>query len=386
MKCIVCESQLKEPVFSLNNSITSLGSTYNHQKTEVWRCEFCTHLQNTPISDLSLFYDKNYNILINSTDEDQLYFDLNGNKKFRIDHQVDCLMKKLDIPYDAEVLDYGSGKGLSIKKLCERRKDITPHLFDVSSVYKKYWDEFCKHDNYSTYEIKKEWRNKFDLVLSFFALEHVENTKEFFANIHHILKDKGLLYGTVPYVYDNPGDFCVLDHINHFSKLSLHIILQKAGFIEIEIDVNSHFGSAIFTARKCSEVSGIGKIQAHPYSKENILLESDALIKFWNKSLENISAFGVEGSKKLAIYGSGFYGSFIANSINMENVLCFIDQNPYRQGLNFYNKPIVSSKNLPKDITDILVGLNPNSAKKAISAVINHWPKNIKIHYPFPVI
>lgn len=74
--------------------------------------------------------------------------------------------------------------------------------------------------------------------------------------------------------------------------------------------------------------------------------------------------------QKKAIYGAGFYGGYIATKLkNMQNVKCFLDQNPHRQGISFFEKPILSLADMPNDIDSILVGLNPATAQKSISEV-----------------
>ena len=51
-------------------------------------------------------------------------------------------------------------------------------------------------------------------------------------------------------MFQNPGDMCVLDHVNHFSPLSLTILLKRVGFSNITIDTNSHYGAIIFKAKR----------------------------------------------------------------------------------------------------------------------------------------
>ena len=71
-----------------------------------------------------------------------------------------------------------------------------------------------------------------------------------------------------------------------------------------------------------------------------------------------------------AIYGSGFYGTFVASRLaDLDRVQCFVDQSPFRQGKTLLNKPIIAPEQLPNDIRTIYVGLNMRSARQAIAEV-----------------
>ena len=270
-KCLVCDNYVSKPSFTSNKSITSLGTLFD-QKTVVWWCNKCTHLQNSPIRDIKKFYKNNYNILVESEDEDQLYYDSSGNKKYRNDHQVDCIIEKFNFPRNTKILDFGSGKGHTLKKLSEKNSNIIPHMFDISDVYKKYWEDFCNKENYCTFRLPKRWSNYFDYVFSFFALEHATRPFDFLKKQYKLVRNSGFIYGIVPNVFQNPGDMCVLDHVNHFSPLSLKILLKRVGFSNITIDTNSHYGAIIFKAKKTTKISR-SNIKINLNYKKNIILK-----------------------------------------------------------------------------------------------------------------
>jgi hypothetical protein len=72
--CNVCATKILNPVFSPsgNTSLTSLGEIVNG-KADVYFCNYCGHLQTKAIQKIDEYYDKQYKILIDSKDEDQLY-------------------------------------------------------------------------------------------------------------------------------------------------------------------------------------------------------------------------------------------------------------------------------------------------------------------------
>jgi SAM-dependent methyltransferase len=377
VNCNICKHSLAAPIFSSkeNISITSLCEIHP-QKTEVFFCKNCGHLQTTPLSDLEAYYDQSYKILIDTEEEDQLYQAIGGQKKYRIDHQLETLFKKVVLPQNAQILDYGCAKSSTFKKLVQIRTDLTPHLFDVSEMYIPFWEKFVKSSNWATYTVKPEWNEYFDLVTSFFALEHVAKPEEMLIAIDQLLKPGGVFYGIVPNTYTNIADFVVIDHVNHFSKNSLEFLLKNTGFESIDIDTESHNGAFIITAKKKStNNSSLLESWSNQDAITDLEQQATSIANYWHKITTKVRSFESEHHdyKSVAIYGSGFYGTFIATCLeDLDRVKCFIDLSPYRQGKYLLEKLIVSPPELNKSTELVYVGLNPQSSSYSI-AEIDDW-------------
>ena len=121
--CNVCGSPLENPVYVSPQglSITSLTEVRNG-RTEVFFCTACGHLQTTPIEDLEDYYETQYRILIDSENEDQLYQVVDSRRIYRVPHQVETLLTKVDLAPRARVLDYGCAKGATARRLAEVRQ------------------------------------------------------------------------------------------------------------------------------------------------------------------------------------------------------------------------------------------------------------------------
>jgi SAM-dependent methyltransferase len=377
VKCNICNHQLVTPIFSSkeNISITSLCEVYP-QKTEVFFCENCGHLQTTPLIDIEKYYDLSYKILIDTEEEDQLYQAIDGQKKYRIDHQLETLLNKVVVPQNAQILDYGCAKSATFKKLVQIRTDLTPHLFDVSEMYIPFWEKFVQPDNWATYIVKPEWEEYFDLVTSFFALEHVAKPEEMLIAIDRLLKPGGVFYGIVPNTYTNIADFVVIDHVNHFSESSLEFLLKNTGFESIDIDTESHNGAFVVTAKKKSTNRSS---QLENWSSQdaiaNLEQQANLIAEYWHNITAKVRNFESEhhDSQSVAIYGSGFYGTLIATCLkNLDRVECFVDLSPYRQGKYLLEKPIVSPQELSRSIELVYVGLNPQIGSHSIAG-IDDW-------------
>ena len=367
--CNVCNTEHLAPVYvsAENVSITSL-TEIRRGRTEVFSCANCGHLQTPPLPDLDHYYNEQYRILLDSDDEDQLYKIVNGEKLFRVPHQVQTLLRKIDLPLGAKVLDYGCAKGASSKRLAEMRPDLQVHLFDVSRMYLPFWERFSTDDRWATHDVPANWTGQFDAVFSMYVAEHVAEPIAFARQISSLLKPGGSLYWLVPNVAANTADFIVADHVNHFSEHSLMTLMQQAGLQLREVDSRSHEAGLIAIADRGPAESGfrprteLGQWQA----------EVQSISAFWSQLGTRIRQFEQRrpATETAAIYGSGFYGTFIASCLkNLNNVSCFLDQNPFRQGQELLGKPVLDPRELDDSIRTVYVGLNPQSARKSIGDI-----------------
>lgn len=381
-RCNVCGTPFNHPIYvSLGKvSVTSLCEIYPGS-TEVYFCNECGHLQTSEIKDIEAYYDQAYKILIDSDEEDQIYQVVDGRKIFRTEHQVTMFMKKVDLPPNARILDYGCAKSATFKKLLTTRPDVQVHLFDVSEMYIPFWRKFVEPQNWATYRPKEEWKGSFDVVTSFFALEHVSDPKAMLSTIAGLLKRRGIFYGVLPNVYTNTADFVVMDHVNHFSSASLMFLLENSGFEVMGIDDHTHYGAWVVVARRRDSkgVCALKQAEVARFKEKNA-----ELAQYWGTIGTKVRKFEKDHTKctRTAIYGSGFYGTFIATCLeDLSEVECFIDQNPFRQSKQLFEKPIVGPEKLDLGVEIIYVGLNPETARSNIEAIAEWHGRSYQFFY-----
>lgn len=379
INCALTGRILKMPIYQSqgNLSVTSLSQTYEG-KTVVYFNEEIGHLQTKEIEDIDVYYDKQYQFFNQSDEDDILYKVVDGQKIFRQEHQVNTLLSKINFEAGMQVLDYGCAKGTVMKRLGLQKPSVETYLFDVSQMYVNLWEKFLPSDHYASYQTKEEWNEKFDVVTSFFAFEHTPDPVKELRNINNLLKDGGYFYCIVPNVFENTGDFIVADHVHHYSDVSLRYLLAKAGFETVEIDVSSHFGAYIVIGKKISRKSL--EFQVNSLNLASVVNAAKKTASYWNTLQDKICQFeqSVSG-QKAAIYGAGVYGSFIATCLkNLDDVQCFIDQNPLLHECSFEGKPILSPVNLPSEILNLYIGLNPKIAKTNIENIDCWHSKNHK--------
>ena len=371
-KCYVCGALHGDALYRAadNRSLTSLCQIYP-AATAVYACRECGHVQSDTIAGVDAYYDKDYDILLGSEEEDQVYEIREGKPVYRTDHQMATLLEKLALSEQVNLLDYGCAKGSTIRALCENSTGIIPHLFDVSERYIRFWEKFVAPHNWAVHTTKPEWASHFDIVTSFFSLEHIPKPLETMQHIASLLKPGGTFYGIVPNVASNIADFIVIDHCNHFTRLSLARLMADAGLELREIDDQVHHGAFVILARKTGN-SRIAPIVVRPDEIKASGNEMEKIAGFWRTAAAHVHEYesGVAVSKRLAIYGAGFYGAFIASNLTKpERIACHVDQNPFLQGTTFNARPVLAPDELPVDVGVVLVGLNPVHAKRIIADI-----------------
>jgi SAM-dependent methyltransferase len=367
--CNVCGSGVVPPIYeSLDDCAITTMNKLIGGRTQVYFCDVCSHLQTSELPDLVEYYAQEYEINTAAEDADQLYRVAGGKCIYRADHQAAVLVNKVDFAAGARVLDYGCAKSPTLKKVLCRRPDIQPFLFDVSERYIPFWQRFPIVPEWSVHTPSSKWLGTMDVVLSFYALEHVAALSKSMEEIKSLLKVGGLLYFIVPNVYQNLADFVVADHVNHFSKGSLLRLLEVHGFGEVVVDDVSHDSAFIVTARL--RAAPIEQLTAVPNLAE-LRVAAQHMADYWREVALRIREFEAGVSVgRVAIYGAGFYGGFIASSLlEPGRLVCFVDKNEHLQGTVLNGHPICAPEAMPSNVTHVFVGLNPRVARASIAAI-----------------
>jgi len=367
--CNVCAAALGEPVYrSVDNASITTMNKIIPGRTEVYFCGTCSHLQTTELPDLDAYYATDYEINLASEDDDQLYQVIDGRPVYRAEHQAGVLLQKLRFSAGQRVLDYGCAKAATLRKLAIAGTGIVPYAYDVTDKYVTLWEHFIAAGHWATHEMPAAWDGTIDVVLSFYALEHVRDPQGFLRTVRRLLKPGGTFYFIVPNTYANVADFVVADHINHFSEPSLRTMLGLAGFEAAEVDAQSHAAAFVVTARKLAGPAAVSTPVAVDTLREQVV----GMAVFWGDAAARVRAFetALSPAGRCAIYGAGFYGNFIASALKAPGrIECFIDQNAHLQGREIEGKPIVAPAALNPTIETIFVGLNPQHARAVIDAI-----------------
>ncbi len=384
MNCNACGSLVVDQIYKsyTKRSLTSL-CTFHDGGTDVYFCAGCTHIQSAPLANADAYYDTSYDILVGSAEEDQIYEINEGQKIFRTEHQVETLKQKINLQVSLKILDYGCAKSSTMYALKQQFPSIGVYLFDISDRYMPFWERFVEPGHWATYSIPSRWQQKFDVVTSFFSLEHMTDPQTALQNIHGVLKEGGVFYGVVPNVFTNMADMIVVDHVNHFTADSLAALLHLNGFKQIDVDETSHRGALVFTAVKspAALANDFSLDDSCVFSVRTAALKVSA---YWESVGAAIKKFEetINEFDQFAIYGAGFYGAFIASNLRYpERAVCVLDQNPFLQGRDVNGVPVLSPSELPARVKKVLVGLNPAVAKNVIAEVQALHSRDLEYFY-----
>ncbi len=362
------------------HSITSTVRIMPGQ-VEIFFCEACSHVMTAPLPQLKRYYSDEYNILTDSEEQDQFYGLVDGKPTYRFDHQAKTWLSIVEPTKGASVLDYGSAKGATLRKALADRPDLRVFLFDVSDSYRVFWREFLPEAQTASHELPKEWLGTFDYVTSFYALEHVENPLHMLQRVFDLLKPGGKFYFIVPNVAANHADLIVADHINHFSISSIQQLVRESGLSLISIDSSAHQSAFVCVAEK-SRSKEIGKIP--PFDREEFKMRIFKYADFWMSAEKKVRDFeaSLQAQESVAIYGAGFYGTFIAKSlVSPDRIACFVDQDAYKRSRPHMGHSVLSPSELPAKTSAVMVGINPHLAKNIISGIPEWASKDLKFFY-----
>jgi SAM-dependent methyltransferase len=361
--CRLCRTPLDAPAYRA--PAPALTSTQRHLDTAtvVYICETCGLAQSPDLPDVKAFYASEYRISLDSVEHDQLVTLGDGRSVFRTDFQADALISMCAPRQGARVLDYGAAKAATLRKLKAARPDILPHVFDVSDDYRGHWAEWVAPANMATHELPTAWRDRFDLVTAHFVLEHVVDPVKVLFDLASLLAPDGQLFLSVPDALANPGDLIVVDHLNHFTRESLEGGLRRAGLQAVTIDADVFPGALITTSVRVAP--------AEPHFAPSQTGALRAASAAWGKAAALVrNAARTHAGKPAAIYGAGFYGSFVRTLLGEDaGVLCFLDRNQHIQGTTHMGLPVYAPEDVPSNVTVVYAGLNPHKARSIISSV-----------------
>jgi len=136
-----------------------------------------------------------------------------------------------NLPHNAIIADLGCGAGATIRLLHVRRPDLKFYGLDVADQGKLLPD-YANFIHLKNTKAIQKIKNKCDLVISSFVLEHLINADEHIAFANTLLKPQGYLFAiTMNWTSLLTGAF--LDdhsHIKPFTKFGLKKILAENNF------------------------------------------------------------------------------------------------------------------------------------------------------------
>jgi SAM-dependent methyltransferase len=159
-----------------------------------------------------------------------------AHKKSNLDNVI-RRMKFLDnyMKKGASILEIGCSSGFMMDKF--RELGLKPVGVEPSGVFTNYLKE-NGHEVYKNIDDLRSHSNiKFDIIVSFFVLEHIRNTKKFLLDQMMLINQNGIVIAEVPCVndpltslYDIPAFenfYWSIAHHYYFNPKSISVVLDK---------------------------------------------------------------------------------------------------------------------------------------------------------------
>jgi hypothetical protein len=361
--CIICNSNKKIEYFD-SSVIVPLPYPING-KQKIVQCEKCGFI----------FSDSDNTV----EDYQQYYTTLNKHKKRAADAEsLDKIYYEKIYKYftslnkDSCILDFGSGD-LLMKNILSEKGYKNIFTFDVDSGM--------------------DYKNEFDLIISTHTFEHILNADIVFKKLTSYLKNKGQLLLAVPdiegYVncYCGPYNWFDLEHINHFSAISLKNFVKANNLSVIscvrdkrEVRPGLFYPEIIIHCVK-NDLENQSSPKGYEYDKSNIVLQN-YIEKSENDFNKAFKLFQEISYKKVVIWGFGITAMrMIYHLDNFDNIDAdLVDSNSRLWGKTLLGKKILSPKELSGRNLDetvfIVLAVNFNDIIKAIK---NQFGQKVKI-------
>jgi SAM-dependent methyltransferase len=363
-------------VSPLEATLTS-ESKLRRGRLKIFLCPGCAHVMSDDggLADVGEYYRREYDSLLESVEADDLYdLDANGDPVYRSQVQLDNLGRLSNLPTKGRLLDFGCGKGAFLARFQREYPGWELSGCDVSERYRAFVEPFTGPGRFrvTPLEAAETPPGPFDLVTLFFVAEHLTEPAETLGRLASRLAPTGLLYLTVPNVVVNTIDAFLADHLSHFSTPSLAVLLQRCGLRPVVVSEHHQLGQITLMATPepgfaGRPPAGLGGDLAAAYAAV-----IRAGITRWVECNTRLDEFLRQRPARrgtLAVYGAGVFGSYLALSAGAERdaIACFLDQNPFKIGQTHLGRPIVHPRQMPPEVTDVLVGLNPGRARTILA-------------------
>lgn len=333
--CLVCNSPVELEYLDLNDQ--PLANSY-HKGEELKKyplrmkvCTKCWHSQLSVSVDPAEMFE-HYLYISDTTKTLTKYFEWTTD--YILDSFNEKPKKALEIACNSGVLlemiqnrgieSYGVDPAKNIRELSKKRN---------LNVYVDYWDAVFSN------KLKQDI-GKFDLIMAFHVLPHVQNPNDFIESCVNVLTDSGKIFiqtSQCDMFLNNEFDVIYHEHSSYFTANSIKELAHRNGlYVGSIVKTDIHSKSFLFSLQKeeCDELQ-LNKLINE--EKEANIYTIEKYVEFANKA-EDIKSKLLEGLKKfkedgytIIGYGAAAKGNTLLNYIEYK-LDYIIDDNDMKWG------------------------------------------------------
>jgi 2-polyprenyl-3-methyl-5-hydroxy-6-metoxy-1,4-benzoquinol methylase len=367
MNCRICGTNIDYPVLDLPAPALTTTNEQVPVCTQVYVCADCGHVQSPDLPDFAEFYDTRYKYSLASEEYDQLCEIRDGVSLYRTDVQAAVVLDMVTPRVGGSILDYGAAKAATLRKICARRPDLSPHVFDISEDYRSSWAAWLPSEAMATYTVPASWQGRFELVTAHYVLQHVRCPVETLRTLSKLLAPRGRIFFSTPDWSTNTGALLVAENTNHFTEVSVRRLAREAGLTIEAIDTTS----LPCTFAVLCRASGDEEVPVETREVDTVVAHARSIAAAWPDAIHRLDAqIFANRYRHAAIFGAGFYGAFIfTRTIGRTRIASCVDNNRHLWGKTIFGIPIAPPDTLPSATDVVYVGLNPARARAIAASV-----------------
>jgi trans-aconitate methyltransferase len=337
-------------------------------------CHACGAVQKIPdaawFDDIGRIY-RGYQIYQLSDGSEQVIFNGDGKAMPRSRLLFEFIKRTTALPSRGKLIDIGCGNGGALRTFSESLPEwklYGTELTDASLAGLKRLPNFVQLFSGERPEI----RERFDLVTMIHSLEHMPEPSRTLKEAASLLTDSGKLFVEIPDVETSPFDLVVADHLMHFSRATLRLLVERAGF-SVQVLRNDILPkeNTLVAVRETIRPAEADASAGIALVKRNVNWLG-AVVALATKAASS-GTFGLFGT---SISSTWLYGSL------HEKIAFFVDEDESRVGKSVDGRPIVAPKDMPKDGV-VFVPLIPAVAEKVIGR-LSRWGVQFIAPPPMP--
>jgi len=327
-------------------------------------CQACGAAQKIPdaawFDEIDRIYS-GYQIYNLSDGSEQVIFCGDGTAAPRSRLLIEFIQRTEPLPSKGKLIDLGCGNGGALRTFSEALPEwklYGTELTDDSLEGLKRLPNFVRLFTGKQAEIKEH----FDLVTMIHSLEHMPAPAKTLREAADFLTDDGKLFVEIPDVEASPFDLIVADHLMHFSRATLRLLAERAGF-SVQVLRNDMLPKENTLIAKRRTVS-----PAKPDAAAGI-----ALVKRnveWLHALIDLAVKTASSGKSFGLFGTSISATWLSGILR-EKIAFFVDEDETRIGKTIEGRPIVAPTNMPTEAV-VLVPLIPAVAEKLVGR-LSRW-------------
>jgi SAM-dependent methyltransferase len=257
-------------------------------------------------------------------------------------------------PPRGRLLDFGCGNGAVLKSASPMLEGWELHGSDLNDQYQR---EILAIPGVAGFHHGSEAIPEgpaFDVVVLWHVLEHLEEPLAVLEKLKRLIKPGGFLLLSLPDVERTIFDLAVLDHVSHFSQVTLSHLLTRAG-LEVAVDGQDWIHNCLTALCRLPRLSRNGGAATGPQATEG-----RAHVSHLNHVVRQFETRAAQ--RDYALFGAGMSSIWLLGQLSRLPAI-LLDEDAAKAGQSFHGVPICPPVEIQARM-DILMPFSPATAQR----------------------